>query len=793
MQPMDPTLFYMVLDMVREILMVSRDIPALEKKLTGYLREITGAKTVILIEFIGGRDQFHLKDVNPERYRQRFKTTLVGMLLESWYQLPDKVALIEKAETQGAIRDFLDENQFVMNMVCPMAVGEKKVGLLLAFGLTSTRVARQNKIRQILDILLGTVALILENSILIRDQEKTIRVRTGKLKLTLDQLYHQQLFLKAVLDNIEDGIMACDSNGKLSVINRAARMLHGIDQDERPPEQWGQSYDLYKEDGKIPMQTSSPPLYSAFSGERLKNVEMVISPKAGEQRHCRTSGQAMFDNQGNKLGAVVSMHDITEQKASEEALKRAKEIAEAANRAKSIFLANMSHELRTPLNAILGFSEMLGLDPEVTQAQRKKINNINRSGEHLLSMINDVLDLSKIEAGCIELQPETFDLPALLQDIGHIFEVRAENAHLHFNLVIDPRLIPFIKTDPGKLRQILINLLANAVKFTRKGGFSLRVRTLPMAKDSEMVTLQLEVEDSGPGINEVQLKRIFEPFVQANHSNTGIKGTGLGLAITRSFVELMDGEISVKSKVDQGSLFRVELPVAVAEKPEASGTTPPRPAMLKLAEGQPRWRIMVVEDNPDNRLLLTSQLTQARFEVREAKNGQEGVTLFEQWRPDLIWMDIRMPVMDGYEATSRIRKLPGGDKVKIVALTASAFKEQHEKILAAGCDDVLHKPYQVQEVFDAMIRLLNISFVLEENKEETAAKPTTEIKLSNLSPELRQELHKSALLLDEKYFIEKVEQIEDSEAGIIETLRHLAENFAFDQILALLEEHDHNE
>jgi PAS domain S-box-containing protein len=791
MQPMDPTLFYMVLDMVREILLVSRDIPALEKKLTGYLREITGAKTVILIEFIGGRDQFHLKDVNPERYRQRFRTTLVGMLLESWYQLPDKVALIDKAQTQGAIRDFLDENQFKMNMVCPMAVGEKKVGLLLAFGLTSTRVARQSKIRQTLDILLGTVALILENSILIRDQEKTIRVRTSKLKLTLDQLNHQQLFLKAVLDNIEDGIMACDRSGNLSVINRAARELHGIDQNEMPPEQWGQSCALYKEDGKTPMQTSETPLYSAFSGERLKNVEMVISPKSGERRYCRTSGQVMFDNQGNKLGAVVSMHDITEQKESEEALKRAKEMAEAANRAKSIFLANMSHELRTPLNAILGFSEMLGLDPEVTAAQRKKINNINSSGEHLLSMINDVLDLSKIEAGRIELQPETFDLPALLKDLGYMFEVRAENAHLQFNLEIDPQLVPFIKTDPGKLRQILINLLANAVKFTHKGGFSLRVRTLPKAKDPDLVILQLVVEDSGPGIAEVQLQRIFDPFVQASHSSAGIKGTGLGLAITRSFVELMDGEISVKSKLGEGSLFKVELPVAVAEKMEPAGTTLPRPAMLKLAEGQPKWRILVVEDNPDNRLLLTTQMTQAGFEVREAKNGQEGVILFEQWLPQLIWMDIRMPVMDGYEATAKIRKLPGGDRVKIVALTASAFKEQHKKILAAGCDDIVHKPYQVHEVFDVMTRLLDVNFVSEEKKVEIAAEINWK-RLSKLSPQLRQELHKAALLLDEKRFVDSLEQIEVSEAGITAVLRNLAESFAFDQILELLEDNDHN-
>ncbi|MEJ2693854.1 MAG: ATP-binding protein, partial [Candidatus Thiodiazotropha sp.] len=680
-QQEDPGLIYMFLDIVREILLVSRDTPALEKKLTGYLREITGAKNVILIQFIGGRNQFRLKDVNPERYRPQLSATLVGMLIESWCQLPNKVVLVDRKETQGAVRDFLDENLFAMNMVCPLTAGERRVGLLLVFGLSNTRVVHHRQIQQILDILLGTVALILENSNLIHEQEKIIRIKTSELKLTLDELNRQQLFQKAVLDNIEDGIVACDRGGNLSLFNRATRVFHGMDEEGLPPEQWADHYGLYKEDGKTPMQTSDIPLYRAFSGERLKNVEMVIAPKGGKGRYCRVSGQAMFDHQGDKLGAVVSMHDITEQKETEQALKQAKELAEAANQAKSIFLANMSHELRTPLNAILGFSEMLGRDPEATTLQREKIATINRSGEYLLSMINEVLDLSKIEAGRIELEPEVFDLPALLQDIGHMFEVRAESARLRFELEIEPQLAHFIKADPGKLRQILINLLANAVKFTQEGGFSLRARTLPIAGDPKMVTLQLEVADSGSGIADTQLQRIFDPFIQAAHSSTGAKGTGLGLAITRSFVKLMGGEIGIESKLGEGSLFHVELPVALAKATQVKVAVVSHPAVVRLAEDRPEWRILIVEDSLENRLLLRSLLMQVGFTVREAENGKEGVSLFEQWHPHLIWMDIRMPVMDGYEATIRIRELPGGDTVKIVALTASAFKEQREKIL----------------------------------------------------------------------------------------------------------------
>jgi CheY-like chemotaxis protein len=305
------------------------------------------------------------------------------------------------------------------------------------------------------------------------------------------------------------------------------------------------------------------------------------------------------------------------------------------------------------------------------------------------------------------------------------------------------------------------------------------------------VTLQLEVADSGCGIAEGQLQRIFDPFVQAAHSPAGSKGTGLGLAITRSFVGLMGGEIGVESELGKGSLFHVALPVALAEASEASVAVVSHPAVIGLAEDQPEWRILVVEDNPDNRLLLTSQLMQAGFTVREAENGQEGVSLFEQWHPHLIWMDIRMPVMDGYEATVRIRRLSGGDEVKIVALTASAFKEQREKILETGCDDVVHKPYQAHEIFDAMARQLGVKYRYEKEGEETAVVSPTRLSsqmLMKLSPELRHELYKSARLLDDKRVIEVVDQIQVIDSGTAAALRQMTENFAFDQVLLLLEE-----
>jgi signal transduction histidine kinase/DNA-binding NarL/FixJ family response regulator len=484
---------------------------------------------------------------------------------------------------------------------------------------------------------------------------------------------------------------------------------------------------------------------------------------------------------------------LAEQKArleeSADALRMAKGAADAANQAKTIFLANMSHEVRTPLNAILGFSEMLAGDRSASREQKEKLDIINRSGAHLLSMIDDILDLSKIEAGKIDLEPEAFDLLNLLDDIGEMVRVRASAKGIEFSLLIEQDTARFVRADAGKLRQILINLLGNAVKFTEEGGVSLHARTVD--RDGRL-WLDLAVMDSGPGIPPEQLGSIFKPFVQGG-VKASVKGTGLGLAISRSFAELMGGRIEVESTLGEGSMFRLRLPVdnaedeAVAVSDDTSG-----PVVIGLAEGQPEWRILVVEDSPENRLLLTNLLSQAGFSVREAENGTRAVETFEQWHPHFIWMDMRMPVMDGYEASRRIRALPGGESVRIVALTASAFREQHKECLAAGCDEIMHKPYRAEAIFKTMARYLGLRYCYAEGG-QVLQKPQT-VRLTNemlmrLPEELRAALAEAAVMLNLEAVKAVVERVRV--AGEPETatgILLLAEGFQFGRILELMRE-----
>jgi len=389
--------------------------------------------------------------------------------------------------------------------------------------------------------------------------------------------------------------------------------------------------------------------------------------------------------------------------------------AEAANRAKSAFLANMSHELRTPLNAILGFSDLVRTDPQLPAGLREDVDIINRSGEHLLKLINDVLEIAKIEAGKLQLVIAPFDLGGMVREVIEMMQVRASQKGLQLLFDMDSSFPRYIRGDEVRLRQILVNLVGNALKFTEQGGAVIRLGT----HQNDRLHLRIEVEDTGPGIRPEDRERLFKPFVQLAEGKEQ-KGTGLGLTIARQFAELMGGSLTVESEVGRGSLFRLELPVEAAG-PDELLTPEARHHcdIVGVVPGQPRHRILVVEDQQENWLLLQHLIARIGFEVKLAENGEQGISLFQDWHPDLILMDRQMPVMDGEEATRRIRRLPGGDKVRIVAITASAFKEERQEMFDAGMDDVVAKPYRFDEIYDCLTRQLGVRYIFADHREST--------------------------------------------------------------------------
>jgi signal transduction histidine kinase/CheY-like chemotaxis protein len=471
-------------------------------------------------------------------------------------------------------------------------------------------------------------------------------------------------------------------------------------------------------------------------------------------------------------------------------LQLAKDEAEAANRTKSIFLASMSHELRTPLNAILGFSGMLSREQNTTPDQQEKLSIINRSGQHLLTMISDVLDLSKIEAESVELHEKPFDLVALMKEISVMIQSRATEKRLSVAVEANTADAPHVKADEGKLRQILTNLLGNAVKFTDEGGVTIRSVTESIPEEPKRCHIVIEVEDTGPGIDPARQTQIFEPFVQGAEEPVR-KGTGLGLSICKKYAEFMGGTIELESEVGKGALFRVRLPAQIIETADVKTPGDDQPRVIGLAPTQKTWRILVADDNRENLLLLRSLLEEVGFFVLEAENGKEAVAAFEKEAPDFIWMDMRMPVLDGYEATRLIRGLPAGEAVKIVAITASAFKEQRPDIIAAGCDEVVYKPFRDHEIFETMARLLDIEYLYEERGKEVTPQGkfhlTAEM-LAGLPDEWLQELREVTLALNRKAAIEVIARIGSQTPEVAAGLKELVDNYQMVELRDLLGE-----
>jgi len=631
----------------------------------------------------------------------------------------------------------------------------------------------------------------------LRHSNRALYLEINERINTETKLRTKETQVSSILSTVADGILTMNDEGLIESFNPAAEAMFGY----YAREVIGQPLSIITPDTVQHEENIAHYMKRRHSNSNVIGIAQEVDAKRSDGslfpvevfvNSMLVNGQTKFigvlrdiTERKNTLKALKKSYDEMESLVKErtEELLKAKEIAESANQAKSVFLANMSHELRTPLNAILGFSYLLGRDSGLSEAQKSTLAKIHKGGDNLLSVINSILEISKIEAGKLVLEEKPFDLGCMIQDVIDMLTIKVSEKGLQLLLEQPSECPRYIVGDETKLRQVLINLISNAIKATEQGAITLRVGI----KHNNFEHLFIEVEDCGVGIAPADQVRVFDDFVQIGAQGSQ-QGTGLGLFITRQFIELMGGKITLTSTLGVGSLFRIDMPVQLAEQDELSDvTTVHRGRVIGLPPEQQTIRVLVVEDNLESRELLVRLLEDVGLNVEFSDNGAEAVEKFLDQQPHFIWMDRRLPVMNGIESTRQIRRLPGGDVVKIVALTASSLKEEEADMLLAGFDAIVGKPYLQQHIFDCMERLLGLKFIYDEGESEGLA--LAEISSNEflaIPQSERQELAQALLDLDGDRMIKAVDLIAQTFPTLGAALKVRVLKYDYEEIVVLL-------